>query len=189
MLDRAYSTQDSGAYFYLIARKASDGTVYRHSYGFYQYQNSRAVTTGDDMSSLGWSQQCSTLVAWALSEATGRTIATKYYSNAVVYPATGTLHSAVSNECDDGAGWFGGLFVNCDDIADQIVNCFTAEYYGDLGKCDDDHSSTWQSFRNSATASSVSPDRVNHGGGGPWDGGAQNSVYWNSGGSVYGCFF
>jgi hypothetical protein len=38
----------------------------------------------------------------------------------------------------------------------------------------------------------VSPDRVigtNGDGGGPWAGKAQQQVYFNQGGSKYGCFF
>lgn len=51
---------------------------------------------------------------------------------------------------------------------------------------------TWQTTANTATATSVSPDRVvgrGHSGGGPWAGKAENPVLWNSGGSVYGCWF
>ena len=188
-----YSQQHSSEYMYLVARKEG-GVSYRHGYGFYQYQDQRAVHLGDDMSAIGWGQHCSTFVAWGLALATGRVIAPKTYSNAVVYPATGTLHSSVSNECDDGAGWFGGIFVNCGDIADQIVNCFTAQAAGNLSRCDDDSSSTWQSWRTTGTATSVSPDRVigrgaAGSGGGPWAGNPEQPVYWNNGGSTYGCFF
>jgi len=187
------SQEDSGAYLYLIGRKEG-GTTYRHSYGFYQYQDSRAVQAGDDTSAIGWAQHCSTFVSWGLALATGRVISPKLYPNSLVYPATGALHSSVSNECDDGAGWFGGLFVNCDDIADQIVNCFTAQSVGNLNRCDDDSASTWQSWRNTGTATSVSPDRVigrgaAGSGGGPWGGQPEQTVYWNSPGTTYGCFF
>ena len=188
----AYSQKDSNAMFYLIARKDTSGTVYRHSYGLYQYQDSRNVQGGDDTSSMGWTQQCSTMMSWALQRATGQTVTPKFYANSTVGPAAWTLHSAVSSDCSNDAGWFGGLFVNCDDVADQIVNCFTAQYYGDFGKCDDDRASTWQGFATFGTASSVSPDRVigrGASGGGPWAGQMQNDVYWNSGGAVYGCFF
>lgn len=196
----ATSEQNSGQSFYLIARKGynGDSNVYRHGYGFYQYQDSKSVTTGDDTSAIGWGQHCSTLVAWGLAKATGKTISTKTYSNSVVNPATQTLHNSISADCSDTAGWLGGIFVNCDDIADQVTNCFTAQNANDLGRCDDDHESTWQNWRSTGTARSISPDRAvgramtngtSNNGGGPWAGKPANSLQWNSGGSVYGCFF
>jgi hypothetical protein len=186
-------SQEGDGILYIVARKEG-GVNYRHGYGFYQYQDSRAVALGDDRSSIGWGQHCSTFVAWGLALVTGKTISNKYYPNSVVGPAAHTLHSSVTSECDNDAGWFGGLFVNCGDIADQIVNCFTAQAAGTLSRCDDDERSTWQNWATYGTASSISPDRVigrgaAGSGGGPWAGQPQLPVYWNQGGSTYGCFF
>ncbi|MCA9680026.1 MAG: hypothetical protein H6708_10395 [Kofleriaceae bacterium] len=190
----ATSQQDGGQAFYLIARKDGSGAVKRHGYGFYQYQNSRDVVTGDDASSLRYSQHCSTLIAWGYKQAVDKTLATKTYGNAIVGPAAYTLHDSVASECEDAAGWFGStFFVDCDDIADQIVNCFTAEYYGDINACDDDGSSRWHAFASAGTARSTSPDmlvgRNQAAAVGAWVGKPAYTPHWNSGGNVYGCFF
>jgi len=185
-----YSQEDDGEVIYIIGRREGS-TTYRHSYAFFQYQDDRSVPNGDDTSALGWGLHCSTFMAWALNIVTGQTISSKTYSNAIIRPAAYTLHDALEDECDDQAGWFGGLFVDCDDISDQIVNCFTAEVNGPE-VCDNDQRSVWQSFAATGTATSVSPDRVlgrAGNGGGPWAGKAQQQVYWNQGGNVYGCFF
>lgn len=185
-----YSQESSSYYLYIIGRK-QNGTTYRHSYGLFQYQNDKSVPNGDDTSSISWAQHCSTFMAWGLHLVTGQTISSKTYYNSVVGPAAYILHSAVSDECDDSAGWFGGLFVNCDDLADQLVNCFTAEING-AGICDNDSSSVWKNFATNGTAVSVSPDRIvgnNGNGGGPWATNPEYTVYFNQGGSVYGCFF
>lgn len=180
----SYSTE----YVYVIGRKYN-GTTYRHSYGVYQYMDDARVPEGDDMSDPGWSMECSTFVAWSMASSTGQVMTSKVYANPVIGPAAYQLHASVTGECKSGAGWFGGLFVDCPDIADQMVNCFTG-----FGSCNDDRASTWQSVAASRSATSISPDRIigvngHTGTNSPWAGKAQYDVQWNSGGQVCGCWF
>ena len=182
--DYSYSTE----YIYVIGRKYN-GTTYRHSYGVYQYADDARVPEGDDMSDPGWAMECSTFAAWSLAVATGQVMTSKFYPNSVIGPAAYTLWADVRDECKSGAGWFGGLFVDCGDIADQMVNCFTSFY-----ACNDDRASTWQTFAATRTATSISPDHVigvngHTGTNSPWAGKVQYDVQWNSGGQVCGCGF
>ena len=81
----------------------------------------------------------------------------------------------------------------CDDAARQVRNCMSA------GRCDTDSSSVWSSVANDGTtvARSISPDRLGGWSGHPYTGAGvsvwaydtSNTVQWNSGGSVYGCWF
>ena len=188
-----YSNQDDDysydvEYLYIIARKQG-GTVYRHSYGLYQYMNDHEVPAGDDTSDPGWAQQCSTFMAWTVAVATGQPTTSGTYPSTVLEPVALQLHDSLTNECEDGAGWFGGLFVDCEDIADQVINCFT--HYDN---CDDDARSIWRTVSQTQSAESVSPDRILgiHGHtntNSAWAGKPQQQVQWNSGGSVCGCWF
>ena len=182
--DYSYETE----YLFLIGRKL-DGVTYRHSYGVYQYADDHEVPAGDDMSDPGWAMQCSSFMAWSSSISGGPVTTSNVWPNHVISPAVYQLHDLVTDECDSGAGWFGGLFVGCSDIADQIVNCFV-----DFEYCDDDKSSIWKDYAAAGTAESVSPDRVigingHSSTGSPWEGNPQMTLQWNSGGSVCGCWF
>ena len=189
----AYSLQQksygySTEYIYIIGRK-HEGVVYRHSYGVYQYMDDALVPEGDDTSDPGWAMQCSSFVAWSLANATGQVMTSKSYPPAIVAPAAYQLHSSVTNECKSGAGWFGGLFVDCRDVADQVVNCFTSFY-----SCNDDRAGTWKNATANRTAISISPDRILGLGGhgdsnSPWAASPQFDLQWNSGGQVCGCWF
>jgi hypothetical protein len=174
--------------FYLIARK-QDGRSYRHSYGVYQYTNDREVPEGDDRSDPGWAQHCTTFIAWALALATGQVVSSATYPTGSVTMAqlTHALHSDVTQLCRNTGGFLASLFVDCEDLADQTVNCFT-----DVAQCDNDDERVWQSYAGPAV--SISPDRmlglVGHSDvHSPWAFRPAFPLQWNQPGTSYGCWF
>jgi hypothetical protein len=181
-------SEEENQVFYIIGRK-QNGTTYRHGYGFHQYSNDYQVARGSDTSAPGWNQHCTTFISWALAvtgNSTGMTSTTYPKNGVAISTITNNLHNSVEDQCDDGAGWFGGLFVNCGDIADQIVNCFTG-----YNNCDNDSASVWQNY--SGPPVSVSPDRgVNKSGhtntNSPYSA-SSSAVQWNQPGNSYGCWY
>jgi hypothetical protein len=187
---------------------APDG---RSSYSLYQYRDMERINTGNIPSIQG--DVCSTYLAYAQYMAgQGSIDNNNRYDHSVVVNALGSLWSAVNDDCESAVGFwknhFGGLscthttrsfpFISvdlnlCDNAADQVVNCFAT------GVCDTADNSHWLGVRNdsASTATSISPDAL-----GGWSGHASgaaapypvwsydgnNSVYWNSPGSVYGCW-
>ena len=174
--------------FYLIARKQG-GKSYRHSYGVYQYTDDRQVPEGDDRSDPGWAQHCTTFMAWALQLATGQVVSSSSYPLAGVTMSqlTGSLHGNVRQHCQETGGFLGSWFVDCSDLADQVVNCFT-----DFDQCDNDDAWVWQSYAGPAV--SISPDRMLGLAGhtdvsSPWAYKPAFPVQWNQPGTIYGCWF
>jgi len=174
--------------FYLVARKQG-GRSYRHSYGVYQYTDDRDVPEGNDRSDPGWAQHCTTFVAWALALATGQVVSSTTYPRGTVTMSqlTAALHGDVTQHCHDTGGLLGSWFVDCADLADQTVNCFTS-----FDHCDADDASIWQSYAGPAV--SISPDRMLGAAGhsdvsSPWAFEPLFPVQWNQPGSAYGCWF
>jgi hypothetical protein len=122
------------------------------------------------------------------------------------------LYNAVSSECSGGLGFWTGIGVGltcwediCDDAGRQVSNCFAD---GINGHCYND-SDRWAQIRDwqwqggpvdsngYAITVSISPDNLGGwsgwGYGQPshsvWGRDGSQQVYWNSGGSVYGCWF
>ncbi|HYW87020.1 MAG TPA: hypothetical protein VFB50_04575 [Chloroflexota bacterium] len=118
--------------------------------------------------------------------------------------AANALYNSVYNECSNSLGFWAGVGAGitcidfngiCDEAADQVVNCMAT------GNCGTSDHGVWTGLVNGgATATSISPDSLGGWSGHTWSGyptsGASVWGYdinqtpqWNSGGSVYGCFF
>jgi len=135
------------------------------------------------------------------------------YDHTYVVAGLNALYNAVKQDCDDGSDLLHDIGAAltcwediCDDAARQVANCFSD---GIHGHCYDD-SDTWKGIRDNRWPSgpvdgngysitkSVSPDNIGGWGGWGWGSTPGASVWsrdgnqgvaWNSGGSVYGCFF
>lgn len=193
------SKQNGGAYFYRLKTDAGALT----NYSLYQYRNVEAVPSGGGSWNNG--MMCSSLLSYAQSRAGKGTISTYTYNHSQIVQAVDGLTSGVESDCNNSLGFWGGMGASitcfegiCDDASRQVANCMA------VGRCDtdDDGSNTYKSVRNdpNTTATSVSPDRVGGWTLHPWTGyptsgvsswAADNtqSVQWNSGGNVYGCWF
>ncbi|MGZ3424099.1 MAG: hypothetical protein ACXVEE_39930 [Polyangiales bacterium] len=165
------------------------------NYVLYQYRDLGSVNTGG----VGWNNGmvCSTLVAYAQNKAGLGTVASYTYDHTKLVNAGGSLYNSVEDECNQGLGFWGGIGAAitcfegiCDDAARQVRNCMVS------GVCDSDSSSYWDNVRNNTAtvAVSISPDRMGgwsgHGGSGSvWANSTNETVQWNSGGNLYGCWF
>jgi hypothetical protein len=175
------------------------------NYSLYQYRAIESVNTGG----VAWNDGvvCSTLISYAHYMAQKGTVATYTYGHDQVLSALSGLIGAVSQECNDGLGFWKNVAVNitclegiCDDAARQVANCMS------VGRCDTDDdgpNNTFASVRDdpTSTATSISPDTLGGWSGHAWDGyldGSGVSVWaadndqtlqWNSSGNVYGCWF
>ncbi len=136
------------------------------------------------------------------------------YTHDYVVSGLDQLYNAVYQDCSDGNGFLEsvGVFFSClgesdicDDAARQVSNCFAD---GRNGNCYND-GNRYQAIRNNqhpggpvdangyAIARSISPDNI--GGWSGWQAGTtaasvwsrdgNQAMSWNSGGSVYSCFF
>jgi hypothetical protein len=167
-------------------------------YVLYQYRDLGSVNYGG----VGWNNGmvCSTLLSHANYRAGFGAVNAHSYSHSQLVTAGGALYSAVENECNSGLGFWKGVGSTitcfegiCDDAARQVRNCMAA------GRCDTDSSSVWSSIYNdgSTVARSISPDRLGGWSGHPYTGtgvsvwayDTSNTVQWNSGGTVDGCWF
>jgi hypothetical protein len=77
----------------------------------------------------------------------------------------------------------------CGNAGNQVANCMSAN------RCDSSDGNIWKGVRDnpSATASSISPDRIGGWGVHPisttlWAPDYSHQLQWNSGGNVYGCW-
>jgi hypothetical protein len=188
------SKQNSGQS--LLRYKGPNG--YPLNYVLYQYRDLESVHYGG----AGWNNGmvCSTMLAHAQYRAGLGVVDAYTYNHSKLQIAGNALYSSVENECNSGLGFWGGVgssitcFENiCDDAGRQVRNCMAA------GRCDTDDGRVWSNIYNdSATvARSISPDRLGGWSGHPYTGtgvsvwayDTSNTIQWNSGGNVYGCWF
>jgi hypothetical protein len=185
------SQKDGSQGFYRLY--GSNGALL--NYVLYQYRDSGSVSDGGT----GWNNGmvCSTLAAYAVNRAGYGTIQPYVYDHSKLVNAGNSLYNSVQDECSNGLGFWGGVGAAitcfesiCDDAARQVRNCMST------GVCDSDSSTYWSNVaNNSATvARSISPDRMGgysgHGNSGsPWANAPTETIQWNSGGNVYGCWF
>ncbi len=168
------------------------------NYTLYQYRDIEGVHTGGT----GWNNGmvCSTLISHAQYRTGFGAVNPYTYDHGKLVTAGNALYSSVQNECSEGLGFWGDIGASiscfesiCDDAGRQVRNCMVA------GRCDTDSSSVWSNIANdsSTVARSISPDRVGGWSGHPYTGSgvsvwaydSSNTLQWNSGGNVYGCWF
>jgi hypothetical protein len=175
------------------------------NYSLYQYRAIERVNFGG----VAWNNGtvCSTFLAYAQYMAQKRPVAAHTYSHEAIVSAMNGLIGAVESECRSGIGFWKNIAVNitcfeniCDDAARQVANCMA------VGRCDTDDDGAGNTFAGvrddpSTTATSISPDRLGGWSGHPWEGyldasgvsvwaaDAEQALQWNSGGSVYGCWY
>jgi hypothetical protein len=168
------------------------------NYVLYQYRDLGAVNTGG----VGWNNGmvCSTLISHAQYRAGFGAVDAYVYDHSKLQIAGNSLYSSVENECNNGLGFWASVGSSitcfegiCDDAARQVRNCMSA------GRCDTDDGNIWNGISNdgSTVARSISPDRLGGWSGHPYTGpgvsvwayDTANTLTWNSGGSVYGCWF
>ncbi|MDY7231466.1 hypothetical protein [Hyalangium rubrum] len=168
------------------------------NYTLYQYRDLETVHIGG----AGWNNGmvCSTMIAHAQYKAGFGAVEPKIYGHSTLVTAGNSLYSSVENECNSGLGFWGGVgssiscFENiCDDAGRQVRNCMSA------GRCDTDSGTVWNNIANdgNTVARSISPDRLGGWSGHPYTGpgvsvwayDSSNTIQWNSGGNVYGCWF
>ncbi len=188
------SKQNSGQSF--LRYKGVNGAVL--NYVLYQYRDLENVHTGGTSWNNG--MVCSTLLAHAQYRAGFGAVEPKVYSHSQLQTAGNELYESVKDECNSGLGFWSSIgstitcFENiCDDAGRQVRNCMAA------GQCNTDSSSVWNNISNdsSTVARSISPDRLGGWSGHPWSGAgvsvwaydSSNTIQWNSGGNVYGCWF
>jgi len=190
-----------------VTSKQNGGATLRRYYGpngyilnyvLYQYRDLGNVNYGG----VGWNNGmvCSTLISHSQYRAGFQAVNAYTYDHSRLQTAGNSLYSAVENECNNSLGFWKGIgstitcFENiCDDAARQVRNCMAA------GQCNTDSSSVWNNIYNDAStvARSISPDHLGGWSGHPYTGpgvsvwayDTSNTVQWNSGGSVYGCWF
>jgi hypothetical protein len=168
----------------------------RINYSLFQYRNLEAahlIPSG----SVNEGMVCSTFLAYAQAYAGRGTVSAYTYSHAEIANAATSLYAGIYNQCQSSFGWFekAGLamvcpwYNVCGNAADQVVNCMSAN------RCNTSDGSIWRAMRDSpsATATSISPDRVGGWGVHPidttqWSPDYTHSLQWNSGGNVYGCW-
>lgn len=168
------------------------------NYVLYQYRDLGPVNEGG----VGWNNGmvCSTMLAHAQYRAGLGAVSAYTYDHTKLQTAGNALYNSVESECNSGLGFWSSVgstiscFENiCDDAGRQVRNCMAA------GRCDTDDGNVWSSiYNNSSTVSrSISPDRIGGWSGHPytgtgvsvWSYDTTNTLQWNSGGNVYGCWF
>jgi hypothetical protein len=195
------SHQDGNAGFWSLGT-AQSGSFQRYEYAVYQYRDVQGRHLGsDDVTNNG--TQCTSADGYLYSKShPGDYIDAYTYSHSQIVAAANNLYQSVKDDCSDGLGFWGGFGAGaicfefngvCDDAGRQVRNCFAA------GRCDTDSDSVWNNIANdaTATATSISPDDFLGWSGhaftgehvGPWAPYGTNTVTWNSGGNVYGCWF
>ncbi|HEY8208843.1 MAG TPA: hypothetical protein VIG99_15240 [Myxococcaceae bacterium] len=167
-------------------------------YVLYQYRDLGNVNYGGT----GWNNGmvCSTLLGHANYRAGFGAVNAFAYNHSQLQTAGNALYNSVESECNSGLGFWGSIGTSitcfesiCDDAARQVRNCMSA------GQCNTDSSSVWNGISNDAStvARSISPDRLGGWSGHPYTGAGvsvwaydtSNTVQWNAGGTLYGCWF
>lgn len=168
-------------------------------YSLYQYRDSEGTPYGDPALNNG--TVCSTFLAFASFEAGDNAVSPFTYDHGSIANAANSLYSSVRNECKGTLGFWGNIGASlgcpifwdvCGNAGSQVTNCMAT------GSCGSSSASVWKGVRDdpNATATSISPDRLGgwgvHSWGGPedavWSTDWNNTVQWNSGGNVYGCW-
>ena len=204
------SRQNSSSGFY---RVGFDQTPYTQ-YSLYQYRDMQGIANGDG-NTYNYGNVCSTYLAYAQSKSGNGSVSnSNSYDHGKVQAGLNAVYNSVESQCNNGTGFwddFGAAITCfegiCDDAARQVTNCFAD---GINGRCYTDDDQYYRRVRDDinppgprnqqgySIAQAVSPDAIGgwngHGFGTAapypvwsWDG--NNQVLWNSGGSVYGCFF
>lgn len=191
-------------------------------YGWYQYMNSQSVAAGVPGNNMGI--VCSSALAfWQHRSGIGvaDVAPRRYYhgwGTSQIGSAANALYNTVYNECYAQNGpfasvgsffqtlGFGALCLGygdgnpCDEVADQMVNCFATGNCGDTSSPHNYNEYAWQGVVASQDAVTISPDDVScwhgNGTGAPCSGSGSSiwgydisqQVQWNSGGSNYGCW-
>ncbi|HEY3352488.1 MAG TPA: hypothetical protein VGQ83_04515 [Polyangia bacterium] len=192
------------------------------NYGWAQYMNSLGAAQGYPGYDLGI--VCSSALAfWQHRANVGvADVLPRRYSRGWGYQQIGSaasaLYNTVYNECYAGNGPFasigsffqylgyGALCVGygdgnpCDEVADQMVNCFATGHCGDTSDPGKYNEYEWQWVVGTQDAVTISPDDVScwhgNGTGAPctgygssiWGYDINQPVQWNSGGSNYSCW-
>lgn len=168
----------------------------RVSYSLFQYRNQEAVHQLPSNSANN-GMVCSTFLAYAHIYAGRGEVTPHTYSHALIANASNSLYTGIFNACKQSFGWFEDAvltvacpFYNvCGNAGNQVANCMSAN------RCDTSDGNIWKGVRDnpSATASSISPDRIGGWGVHPisttlWAPDYSHQLQWNSGGNVYGCW-
>lgn len=205
--DWAWATMPYQGYYhdswiYRLGENTSAG-FHPFQYRLYQFMDSERAEYGI---ADGGGFVCSTFMAY-LNSAGGQSVTPNWwirnhqYSSQQIGAAAGAAWNSVYNDCSQGQAGKGffqlalqGLycldFDLCDEAADQVLNCFTAD------QCNTDDNKWWKgALAGQPTANSHSPDLI---GGwiadwwsilaGPWAWDGNETVQWNSGGNQYGCW-
>jgi hypothetical protein len=176
-------------------------------YSVYAYSWNQLGSSGTTQA--GYGTMCSGLQArsyyWATkpgstSYCTPNAVSNYTYANAKVWTASTALYNNVNS--GSMSFWESlGSFFACwfdtnllDEAGDQVVNCFAYNQGTSCTKADHDW---YNNHVNYQTATSVSPDRLVGRGthlndannNSPWKGYGANTVYFNQGGRVHGCWF
>lgn len=179
-----------------LARKLRNGTPI--SYSLYQYRDVEQ-TNQPESASANNGMVCSTFLSWAHLQGGAGYVPAWTYDHALIANAADALFNAVQSACNSGVGFWAGLlrsvscpFYNvCENAGDQVTNCMAAN------ACSSNDNAIWHGVRDdpSATATSVSPDRIAglppHGAGTTvwsYDQG-YHPIAWNAPGAQYGCWY
>jgi hypothetical protein len=181
-----------------IDRPARSGA--RVNYSLFQYRDLEQVNQIPSASTNN-GMVCSTFLAYAHNYAGQGQLSPWTYPHASMAAAGDALYNNVNTDCRNAQGFWGGALLTlicpfydvCSNAAHQVANCMATN------SCDRSEPYIWQGVRNDpvAVARSISPDRL--GGWGVhwgsrdarnvWAPDDNHDVLWNSGGSVYGCWY
>jgi hypothetical protein len=170
------------------------------NYSLYQYRDVQGIST--NKAAVAWNNGivCSTLIAYAQNQAIWPVNSYVYDHNKLVAGGN-AIARGVEDDCNNGMSWMKGFgsavscFEGiCDDAGRQVRNCMAT------GVCDSDDSDYWNGVANNAgtVAVSVSPDRIGGWSGHPtsvvsgnsvWAYSGSRTIYWNSGGNNYSCWY
>lgn len=179
----------------VIRRPLRNGA--RVNYSLYQY---RTLETANliPSNSVNNGLVCSTFLAYAHNYSGQGAVSAYSYSHSQLYNASNSLYNGTYNACKSALGWFQGALLTvacpfynvCGNAGNQVANCMSAN------RCDTGSSSVWKGVRDdpSTVATSISPDRIGGWGVHPinttfWAPDYSHSLYFNSGGNVYGCWY
>lgn len=166
------------------------------SYSLYQFRDLEAVHQMPSHS-VNNGMVCSTFLAYAQNYAGRGVVSPHTYSHAQIANVSNSLYAGIYNTCKQSLGWFESAaltvacpFINvCANAGHQVTNCMSANW------CDTSDANIWRGVRDnpSATATSISPDRIGGWGVHPinvshWAPDYNHQIQWNAGGNTYGCW-